>query len=44
MTSPRHLVRILHQIKALVNVRAVRCVATSADTDPVTGTFNTPFE
>ena len=44
VTSPRHLVRILHQIEALVNVRAVRCVATSPDTDLVTGTFNTPFE
>ena len=44
VTSPRHLVRILHQIEALVNVRAVRCVPTSPDTDPMMGTFNTPFE
>lgn len=33
VTSPRQMVRILHQIKALVNVKAVRCVPSGPDGD-----------
>jgi len=33
VNNPRQTVRILHQIEALVNVKAVRCV-TPADTPP----------
>ena len=44
VTSPRHLVRILHQIEALVNVRTVRSAPTSPDVDRPMGAFNTPFE
>ncbi|MCA9866093.1 MAG: bifunctional (p)ppGpp synthetase/guanosine-3',5'-bis(diphosphate) 3'-pyrophosphohydrolase [Anaerolineae bacterium] len=34
VTSPRQMVRILHQIESLVNVRAVRCVPAGFDAQP----------
>lgn len=34
VTSPRQMVRILHQIESLVNVRAVRCVPAGFDAEP----------
>jgi (p)ppGpp synthase/HD superfamily hydrolase len=32
VTSPRQMVRVLHQIEALVNVKAVRCISEGDDT------------
>lgn len=37
VTSPRQMVRILHQIEALVNVRAVRCVPEGFDNPYASG-------
>ena len=37
VTSPSQMVRILHQIEALVNVRAVRCVPEGFDKPPANG-------
>lgn len=34
VTSPRQMVRILHQIESLVNVRAVHCVPAGFDAEP----------
>ena len=45
VTSPRQMVRILHQIEALVNVRAVRCVPEGFGNQPASGkasAFYTP--